>query len=378
MTRILILYTTFGSGHLSASKALAEAFLRFPDVEVETRDILEMTDPLIKKAMQATYNRLSEQAPRLYRTFYEGSDTKDIGDQLTSNQILGLVGAPFLQKLRHYIEDMSPDVIVCTQQLPAVFYNHFRMDGKFSQPFYIVVTDFVAHSSWINVGAAGYFLPSDVTAWLLRQMGVEEYLLHVTGIPIKLELTVEKDQMTVREQRGYPLDSPLVALFGGGLDPQRVRLMVTQMLQSPIQGTMVLVAGRNKKLIDALSDLVGNATVKLEKYQHIDFVDDLVAASDLVITKSGGLIVSEILARGTPMIIIDPIPGQEEWNADFVAGEGAGIQIRMPEMVPAATLSLLSHSERVKAMGENARRVGRPRAALRIAEKILMDMHKLA
>jgi processive 1,2-diacylglycerol beta-glucosyltransferase len=103
-------------------------------------------------------------------------------------------------------------------------------------------------------------------------------------------------------------------------------------------------------------------------------VDDLVAASDLVITKSGGLIVSEVLARGTPMVIVDPIPGQEEWNADFVVGVGAGIQLRQPEAVPPAALYLLGQPERLAIMREQARRFGRPRAALDIAERVLGDL----
>jgi processive 1,2-diacylglycerol beta-glucosyltransferase len=101
-----------------------------------------------------------------------------------------------------------------------------------------------------------------------------------------------------------------------------------------------------------------------------------VAASDLVVTKSGGLITSEVLARGKPMIVVDPIPGQEEWNADFVAGAGAGIQIRLPEMVPAAILGLLEQPKRLEAMRAQAELVGRPHAAMDIAKYILADISK--
>jgi processive 1,2-diacylglycerol beta-glucosyltransferase len=118
--------------------------------------------------------------------------------------------------------------------------------------------------------------------------------------------------------------------------------------------------------------------MRLRRLGMIDWVDDLVAASDLAITKSGGLIVSEILARGTPMIVIDPIPGQEEWNADYVAGSGAGVQLRQPESVPPATLSLLAHPERLALMRAQAARVGRPRAALDIAERVLRDLRSAA
>jgi processive 1,2-diacylglycerol beta-glucosyltransferase len=117
--------------------------------------------------------------------------------------------------------------------------------------------------------------------------------------------------------------------------------------------------------------LHGGVTLRLLKLGFIDYLDDLIVASDLVITKAGGLTVSEILARGTPMLVIDPIPGHEEWNADFVAGSGAGIQLRMVETAPAATVALLGDPARLEGMRAQAARVGKPRAALDIVDFIL-------
>src|SRR4029453_5822048 len=164
------------------------------------------------------------------------------------------------------------------------------------------------------------------------------------------------------------------ALFGSGVEPERVRRMVTMLLESQVPATLVVVAGRSAELTDALADLGDGPHVQLRVLGRIDYVDDLVAASDLVITKSGGLIVSEVLARGTPMVVIAPIPGQEEWNADFVAGSGAGIQLRNPESVPPAALFLLGQPERLAQMREQARRLGRPRAAPDIAERVLSEL----
>ena len=151
--------------------------------------------------------------------------------------------------------------------------------------------------------------------------------------------------------------------------------MVTMLLQSATPATLAVVAGRNADLTEALSDLSDGPRVQLRLLGKIDYVDDLVAASDLVITKSGGLIVSEVLARGVPMLIVDPIPGQEEWNADFVAGSGAGLQLNHPEAIPPAAQLLLSQPERLALMREQARRFGRPRAALDIAERVLGELH---
>jgi processive 1,2-diacylglycerol beta-glucosyltransferase len=146
------------------------------------------------------------------------------------------------------------------------------------------------------------------------------------------------------------------------------------LLKSLIPATLVVVAGRNQTLIDEIADLTDGTEMKLIKLEQIDYVDDLVAASDMVITKAGGLIVSEVLARGTPLVIFEPLPGQEEWNADVVSGYGAGIQLRMPEMAALSALQLLVQPERLQAMRERASEIGRPRAALDIAERILADL----
>jgi processive 1,2-diacylglycerol beta-glucosyltransferase len=137
---------------------------------------------------------------------------------------------------------------------------------------------------------------------------------------------------------------------------------------------LLVVAGRSATLENALAGIDDGPRMQLQTLGFIPYVDDLVAASDLVITKSGGLIVSEVLARGTPMIIVDPIPGQEEWNADFVVGMGAGIQLRMPETVPHAVIDMLAQPERLALMRAQALRVGRPRAAHEIVDLVLHDL----
>jgi processive 1,2-diacylglycerol beta-glucosyltransferase len=200
--------------------------------------------------------------------------------------------------------------------------------------------------------------------------------LHATGIPVKSEISQPKPKVEMRQKLDLPADIPVVTLFGGGIMPKRVRRIVETMLVYSKPLVFITVAGRNRQMADALEDLESTKNVSLRNYQFVDFVDDLVAASDLVVTKSGGLITSEVLARYTPMIVVDPIPGQEEWNADFVAGSGAGIQIRLPEMVPAAILGLLDQPERLEAMRTQAEIIGRPHAARDIAKFILADLER--
>jgi processive 1,2-diacylglycerol beta-glucosyltransferase len=249
-----------------------------------------------------------------------------------------------------------------------------EQDDQTAKPQYVVVTDVIAHSTWINHGVHGYFLPNVLSANLLIQRGVNPAVLHVTGIPIKLEVMEPKTKEDARSRQSLPHHLPVVTLFGGGLNPRRVKSMVVDLLASPVPLYLIVVAGRNDKLVEAMEELTGNAQVPLLKLEQIDYVDDLLVASDLVITKAGGLITSEILARGVPMVIVAPIPGQEEQNADVIAAAGAGVQLRLPEMVAPAVQYLLKRPDRLTEMHQSALELGQPRAALNIAEHILKDL----
>lgn len=373
MARIMIFYSPFGSGHLSASKALATAFRsRDANHVVIVEDIFERVGSTLRSTVSGLYARLSERAPLLYEAYYESTDVDELSFATTSNLLTDALYTPFLHGLLKFIERTDPEVIVCTQQFPLAAISFLKQQGRLHKPLFVVITDFMVHASWIAPGVDGYFVAHPQTGYVLQRRGVPARRIYATGIPVKLELMTPKKTEDVRGAHGLPLDRPLISIFGGGIEPKRVRLLVERLLEEADKPSLVVtVAGRNRELAEALHDLHSGAHMKLRKEGMIDYVDDLVVASDIVISKSGGLIVSEVLARGTPLIIIDPIPGQEEWNADFVAGSGAGIQLRMPEMVPSSALALLAEPARLAQMAAQAEQMGRPRAALDIADTIL-------
>ena len=373
MPRILILYASLGSGHLHAAKALEQAFAYYPDFTIQIEDAFDYASPILRETLTRLYKRLSEKAPELYRVIYEGSDTDDLEESMNGNLALAQIERPFYKRLERLVKEANPDIIICVQQIPSRILQLMDQEGKLPQPHYVVVTDVIAHSTWINYGVTGYFLPSDLTADVLVQRGVDKSLLHVTGIPVKLEIAEPKSKAAMRIEHDLPVNCPVVTLFGGGLHCKRVRLMVTKLLESEFPGMLVVVAGRNDALGETLSELTDGTQMRLRKLGMIDYVDDLVTASDLVITKAGGLITSEVLARGTPMVIIDPFPGQEEWNADAITAFGAGVQLRLPEMVPPTVMHLLNHSEQLEFMRDRARLLGQPRAALEIAERVVSE-----
>jgi len=374
MPRVLIMHASVGAGHASAARALAEAFERKQSGEVRVADIFDYGSQVFREMVTQSYLQLSGKAPLLWKMLYETTDTTDLELEALRYRLQGRFGRPLVSKFERFVRAYAPDVLICTHFLPVMLLSDLKVEGEWNTPLYCVITDYMIHNQWLNRGVDGYFVASDITRAAMIARGVPPAIVHVTGIPIKLEIAEPKSAEELRARHRLPAGPPLITLFGGGIEPRRVRRMVTILLESAAPATVAVVAGRSAELTDALADLSDGPQVQLRLLGKIDYVDDLVAASDLVITKSGGLIVSEVLARGAPMLIVDPIPGQEEWNADFVAGSGAGIQLRHPEAVPPAALFLLSQPERLAMMREQARRVGRPRAALDIAERVLAEL----
>ncbi len=374
MARYLILHATVGSGHRSAAYAIAEAIERLPDSEVRIEDALDYASPIFSTAYARSYLELSQRAPLVWQMFYESTDSNDSEWTPIRDRMRGLVAELAVTKLKDLIRQYAPAAIICTHFLPAELLMRLKLAGEMRLPTYTVITDHAVHNQWITPGVDGYFVASEFPRKLMIDRGVAGAIIHVTGIPVNPNIAQPKDPRAMRQQHDLPLDGAIITLFGGGLVPTRARRMVEGLIALEQAGMLVVVAGRNSALPAALTDLSDGEHMRLRVLDQIDYVDDLVAASDLVITKAGGLIVSEVLARGAPMVVIDPIPGQEEWNADYLVSSGAGLQLRVVEWIPWTVEQLLNAPERLATLRLHAGEAGRPNAARDIAEQIAHEL----
>ncbi len=371
MARVLILHASVGSGHKRAAEALAAAFARRTPGQVRVEDVLDYTNPIFREAYSHSYLRLTDKLPELWGYVYEQTD-RDFFRFAT--EIRTLVDTTWTWGLRKLLREYAPHVIVCTHFLPVEILSMRKGRARLTQHLYCVVTDYSAHAFWAYRDVDRYFVATEETRRELIERKVPAEVIKVTGIPVHLDVTQPKTREASRASLGYAAEKPLITLFGGGVDPGRVRAIIKGLLQRQLRATLVVVAGRNRGLLNEINDLEGTPHLEMHKLGFINYVDDLVVASDVVVTKAGGLTVSEVLARGRPMIIIDPIPGQEESNADYLTSVGAAIGIRLPQHVPFAIEQLLSDVDRLSAMSNDATRAARPRAALDIVETILSDI----
>lgn len=371
MARTLILHASVGSGHRRAGEALRTAFMRRQPGQVELVDVLDHANPLFRRAYARSYVQMTDKLPALWSYVYEQTDREIFR---YTNDVRALSDAIGAWGLRRLLREYQPQVIVCTHFLPAEVLSARKARARLPQPLYCVLTDYAAHLFWAYRNVDGYFVATEDTRAQLIERGVAPEIIRVTGIPVDPNITTPKQQAAMRIAHNLPDDLPVVTLFGGGLSSRNVRIMLEGLLRSSLTGTLIVVAGRNEDLLANLSDLQGSERIELRMLGFIDFVDDLIVASDIVVTKAGGLTVTEILGRGTPMVIIEPIPGQEESNADYLAAVGAAISIRLPEHVAFAVTQLIDDVPRLQQIREIATRAARPNAAMDIAEAVLTDI----
>lgn len=372
MPRVLLLHVTVGTGHKRAAEALYKAFDELQPGKVQIEDVLDHTPRFFSRAYADAYIELSDHAALLWGYFY--NQTRDDPDvSRIINNIRKLVEGTSTTGLKKVIKAFDPDIIICTHFLPMELLANLKRHDKLSRPVYCVITDYVAHTFWTYTELDGYFVGNAQTRAQLIERGIPASRITVSGIPIDPAIAEPKEATAMRQRHGFALDAPLITLFGGGIPAEQVRAAAMRMLQSTLAGTLVIVAGRNKTLTNALHGLEPGATLDLRLLGFIDYVDDLVTASDLVITKAGGLIVSEVLARGTPLLVTNPTPGHEDWNADAVVSSGAGLQVRMIEAVPETVQRLFQQPHRLADMRSGARAAGHPRAACEIARRVIDD-----
>ena len=363
---ILILHATVGTGHKTAALALEKAFKQRGADRVWVQDTLDYGSGLFRRLYANLYIDLSEKTPELWGFAYHESNREQSRFERQLRQLYSRVGVYKVDELNH----LRPDAILCTHFLPIDAALNSLAPAGLKAPVFCVVTDFVGHPFWAHPGIAGTFVGNDMTADMLVSHGVPRANLHVTGIPVNPSIAQPKNVAAIREQRVLG-SGHVITLIGSGIDDEKVRLMAEGILQREVDGVLCIVAGRNYTLQKNLVGLRGNARLEVRVLGFIDYLDDLIAASDLVITKSGGLITSEVMARGTPLLVTEPIRGQEEFNADYVVTAGVGVQARLTDSVPYMVESLVSDAPRLARMRQNAALYGRPQAALDVADIVL-------
>jgi processive 1,2-diacylglycerol beta-glucosyltransferase len=369
--RVLVLSASVGAGHIRAAEAVELALRKLdPDAVVRNVDVLEMTNRTFRKFYGKAYLDLANRAPHLLGFFYDLLD-RPKGSKQQSDRLRLAIEKLNLRKFRKSLEEEPWDIIVNTHFLPAEIIAHLRDKGKIDTPQFTVTTDFETHRLWVNQPCEHYFTATTEGARYLEHFGVPLANVTVSGIPIHPTFCDAKSRGQCLEKHGLANDRPIILQMAGGFGVGPVERLFGAILGIAMPLQVIVVAGRNEKLKAELDAIEKPARHRVNVLGYTTAMDELMSLADVVVSKPGGLTTSEVLASGAVLAIVNPIPGQESRNSDFLLENGAAIKINNVATLPFKLTELLQDVSRLAALKSSSRKLGRPQAAFDIARAAL-------
>jgi processive 1,2-diacylglycerol beta-glucosyltransferase len=375
--KVLVLSASAGAGHVRAAQALERAFIDLEAAEeVRHIDALDYTNKLFRNLYSKAYLDLVNTTPDLFGWLYDRLDKPWKSDRLLQ-AFDKLNTRPLVRMLREY----RPDILICTHFLPSEIISLLKAKERLAYRQAIVVTDFDAHAMWLCNHYEHYFVALDETRVYLTMLGIPAEKVSVTGIPIDPVFAQAKDKRAMRDKHGLKQDRATILVSAGGFGVGPIDTLIRSLLQLRNKAQVITICGRNQELKGRLDQIAARLApdnpVALKVVGYTMEMDELMAASDLVLGKPGGLTTSEALAKGLVFVVVNPIPGQEERNADHLLEAGAAIRCNNLPVLAYKIDLLLDDPARFAAMQANARRLARPRAAYEIVNRLLKLREKV-
>jgi processive 1,2-diacylglycerol beta-glucosyltransferase len=366
--RVFIATVTAGNGHLAAAAALDEAWRALrPEDLVERVDLGKFFSPLHRKIVSDGYVKLVNHAPELWGMMFAKTDKPKMAGAL--NRVRAIFPSNSRLRFGRYVKEFKPDVVLCTHYFPLETLNHLRKKRGGPRPVAVsIITDFEAHALWMDGCVDLYCVAAEETKARLVARGAAPENVVVTGIPISAKFSARLNPKAVRKSLGLRDDLPVLLVPSGGFGMGPVAQILAELdkIERPFQ--TVVVTGRNEELRRTLS-----AQDRKHPTHVLGFatnMHELMAVADLLITKPGGLTSSEALAMGKPLFILNPIPGQEAANSDFLLERGAAAKVNRVEDLPYRIEQLLG-SRKLAEMARAAKALGRPDAAREICQEVV-------
>jgi processive 1,2-diacylglycerol beta-glucosyltransferase len=367
--RVLIFSASAGTGHVKAAEALAKTFADDPRVEtVEHKDALIYTNKLFRDFYSKLYVQLIRSAPQVLGWVYKQSDEPWKTDPMRL-RLDRLSALPLIK----FIKDFRPDITVCTHFMPVGIISHLISRGLLDAHLSIVVTDLDMHAMWLSRTFHRYFVAIDETRAHLEALGLPPYRITVSGIPVDPSFSTPVDRAEVRYRNHLHPDKTTLLISAGALGVTPAETVVSRLLtlRHDVQG--IVVCGRNDALRFRLKEMLEPHGDRFKAIGYTDKMYEYMKAADLFIGKPGGLTTAEALACSLPMIIVDPIPGQEERNSDHLLEKGCALKANELTTLPWKIDCLLDEPGKLEEMRRKAGEFGHPNAARTIVDTLLDD-----
>lgn len=365
--RILLMYITKVSGHRQATIAIQKSIKSaLPDAEIMSINGFEYTYPILEKVVNRAYMGVIKRVPKIWDKMYDNPKLVK-----RSKVIKEFLNKKSHKKLHRLFESFNPDTVICTQAFPCGMVADYKTTHQRNFNLIGVLTDFAPHAYWLNPGVDYYIVPSEDAKRRFVNLGIAQESIKVFGIPIRMKFAEQISKDQAARNLGLDPQVPAILIMGGGQGLGPIKKVVQSLLKVSNPFQLIVIAGVNVKLMDWLKKMQDQAKQKMLIYDYANNVHELMDVASLIITKPGGMTTSESLAKGLPMIIVNPIPGQEMLNTDFLIKKGIALRVDDVDQIAHEVQDLLSSPQRLASMRKAAYDHGRPSAAKDIADLVV-------
>ena len=369
--KVLVLSISAGTGHTRAAQAIEQVLNQMQAArEVRHIDALEYTNKVFHDLYSKAYIDMVNRAPHMLGWLYDQLDKPWRNERLRL-AFNKLNTRPFVKMLQQY----NPDITICTHFLPAEIISWLKAKMRLSCAQAIIVTDFDVHAMWLCHYCEHYFVALEETRVHLEQLGIPGAKISVSGIPIDPVFAMPKEKSAMRAKHGLDPEKTIILVSAGGFGVGPIQNLVSSLTELRHSTQLLVICGHNRKLknrVDAVATaLPSHSALVAKTFSYTREMDELMAASDVLLGKPGGLTTAEGLSKGLVFVIVNPIPGQEERNADHLLEEGVAIRCNNLPTLAYKIDRLLDDRPRFEAMRSKALAMARPSAAREIVSKLL-------
>ncbi len=371
--RILITYAYAGVGHKKAALAIEKALAGVPDVKVKNIDVLDYANDFFKASYPAVYLFLINKTPTFWGLFYYLLDSRAVDFFIAP--LRKFIHRLNCKKFIEFVKAENPDVVVSTHFMPSEIISGLKERGEFRGKLVNVVTDFIAHSFWM-ARSSDYFIGAiQRTRNDLLRRGVPEEKIRIMGIPCDPVFSISKGRENLMKQLGIESGFFNVLIMSGGFGTGPIKEIVREIndLNPETRDKMQLIAicGKNELLFHELRKMAQDLKVRLKAFGYMNNVDEFMEVSDIIVTKPGGLTISEALSKTLPMIIVQPILGQETRNCKILTGYGTAVKAKNTREVCKLIEEFATSPERMIGTRTRIKLLRYPDAARNIADFII-------
>lgn len=381
--KVVILSASTGGGHMSAANALKD-YINSNGSEALVIDAIEYISPLLNKTVTEVYEYVATKNPILWKMMYKSSNKKSV------NSIIGKTNSLISNKLIPLLESHNPDIIVTTHPFTTEMISKLKKHKKTDIPLICIMTDYAPHRTWINPYVDAYIVANENMITPMIKMDVESDKIFPFGIPVDDAFFNTQNREELIKELNLKSNIPTILIMAGSCGLTNIEKIYNELQSIKQDFQIIIITGKNKKLYENMQNVISGKKTGIrnrilakisekapelkrmrfiKRYQNqaennkypkntqliyfTDEVEKYMSVSDLILTKPGGLTVSEALACNLPMALYDAIPGQEEENANFLVSNNMAVKLNSSDDISKTVSDLISDPEKLRAMKYN-------------------------